>query len=92
MTRYLLSVHSGAGEGRAPMTQEEMQESHRQLRAIESDMAFKGMGYVFAAIFYGDIVDWALTLRSGRTGRSTSPWPTGIIDGAQFTVTSRPGH
>ncbi|MGC9540645.1 YciI family protein [Streptomyces sp. UG1] len=47
MTRYLLSVHSGAGEGRAPMTQEEMQESHRQLRAIESEMAASG-AWVFS--------------------------------------------
>jgi hypothetical protein len=47
MTRYLLSVHSGAGEARAPMTQEEMQQSHRQLRAIESEMASSG-AWVFS--------------------------------------------
>jgi hypothetical protein len=31
MTRYLLSVHSVAGEVRAPMTDEEMQQFYKQV-------------------------------------------------------------
>jgi hypothetical protein len=31
MTRYLLSVHTVEGEARDPMTDEEMQQSHKQV-------------------------------------------------------------
>jgi hypothetical protein len=47
MTRYLLSVHSGAAEPRAPMSEEEMRQSHRQVGAIESEMAAAG-AWVFS--------------------------------------------
>jgi hypothetical protein len=42
MTHYLLSVHSVEGEAREPMTDEEMQRSHRQLGTLEEEMKSTG--------------------------------------------------
>ena len=42
MTHYLLSVHSVEGEAREPMTDEEMQRSHRQLDTLEEEMKSTG--------------------------------------------------
>ena len=42
MTHYLLSVHSAEGEVREPMTDEEMQRSHRQLGTLEEKMKSAG--------------------------------------------------
>ena len=42
MTHYLLSVHSVEGEVREPMTDEEMQRSHRQLGPLEEEMKSAG--------------------------------------------------
>ena len=42
MTQYLLSVHSVEGEVRAPMTNEEMQQSWQQLGIIEQEMKSTG--------------------------------------------------
>ncbi|MGW4031827.1 YciI family protein [Streptomyces sp. NPDC004838] len=47
MTRYLLSVHSAAGEARAPMSDEEMQEFRRRLDALEGEMESAG-AWVFS--------------------------------------------
>jgi len=47
MTRYLLSVHSVEGEAREPMTDEEMQQSWKQLRALEHEMRSAG-AWVFS--------------------------------------------
>ena len=42
MARYLLSVHSVAGEARDPMTDEEMQQSWRQIGILEEEMRSAG--------------------------------------------------
>jgi hypothetical protein len=47
MTHYLLSVHSVEGQRRAPMTPEEMQQSHRQLSAVEDELKSAG-AWVFS--------------------------------------------
>jgi hypothetical protein len=47
MTRYLLSVHTDKGESREPMTDEEMQESYKQVLLIEEDMKSAG-AWVFS--------------------------------------------
>jgi hypothetical protein len=47
MTQYLLSVHTVEGKPRDPMTAEEMQESHRQLGALEEEMKSTG-AWVFS--------------------------------------------
>ena len=47
MTQYLLSVHSVEGEVREPMTDEEMQQSHKQLGVLEEEMKSAG-AWVFS--------------------------------------------
>jgi hypothetical protein len=47
MPRYLLSVHSVEGEARDPMTDEEMQESWKQLHVLEEEMLAAG-AWVFS--------------------------------------------
>jgi hypothetical protein len=47
MTRYLLSVHTVEGEARDPMTDEEMQQSYRQVLLIEEEMKSAG-AWVFS--------------------------------------------
>src|SRR5947208_5573860 len=47
MTRYLLSVHSVEGEAREPMTDEEMQQSYKQVLLIEEEMKTAG-AWVFS--------------------------------------------
>jgi hypothetical protein len=42
MTQYLLSVHSVEGEARDPMTDEEMQQSYKQVLMIEEEMKSAG--------------------------------------------------
>jgi hypothetical protein len=43
MTRYMLSVHSVEGEARPPITDEERQESFRQLATLEKEMSSAGV-------------------------------------------------
>jgi hypothetical protein len=47
MTRYLLSVHTVEGEARAPMTDEEMQQTYKQVLLIEEEMKSAG-AWVFS--------------------------------------------
>ena len=47
MPHYMLSVHSVAGEIREPMTDEQMQQSLKQLGALEQDMKSAG-AWVFS--------------------------------------------
>ncbi len=47
MTRYLLSVHTVEGEARDRMTDEEMQQSYKQVLLIEEDMKSAG-AWVFS--------------------------------------------
>ena len=47
MTLYMLSVHSCEDAAPEPMTDEEMQRSHQQMSALESDMQSSG-AWVFS--------------------------------------------
>jgi hypothetical protein len=47
MTRYLLSVHSVAGQAREPIPDEEMRQSHKRLGVIEQEMQEAG-AWVFS--------------------------------------------
>jgi hypothetical protein len=48
MTQYMLSVHTVEGEARAPMTDEEMQQSWKQIQALNEEMKAAG-AWVFSA-------------------------------------------
>jgi hypothetical protein len=47
MSRYLLSVHSVAGQARDPMTEEQMHQSMKQIGALEEEMKSAG-AWVFS--------------------------------------------
>jgi len=47
MTRYMLSVHSGQGETREPMSAEAMQRSWREIGVLEAEMKSTG-AWVFS--------------------------------------------
>ena len=42
MPQYLLSVHSGEGEARDPMTDEEMQQSWKQIQLLNEELKSSG--------------------------------------------------
>lgn len=42
MMQYLLSAHSVEGESRAPMTDEEMRQSYKQVMALQAEMKSAG--------------------------------------------------
>lgn len=42
MTQYLLSAHSVESESRAPMTDEEMRQSYKQVMALQTEMKSAG--------------------------------------------------
>jgi hypothetical protein len=48
MAHYMLSVHSVEGEVREPMTDEEMQQSHKQMGILEEELKATG-AWVFSA-------------------------------------------
>jgi hypothetical protein len=51
MTRYLLSVHTVEGEARDPMTDEERQQTYKQVLLIEEEMKSAG-AWVFSGRLY----------------------------------------
>jgi hypothetical protein len=61
MARYLLSVHSVEGEARDPMTDEEMQQSWKQIHALEEEMRSAG-AWVFSGRLHDP--DTATVVRS----------------------------
>jgi hypothetical protein len=61
MTRYFLSVHTVEGEQREPMTDEQMQESMKQISALEGEMHSAG-AWVSSARLHGP--DAATVVRS----------------------------
>jgi hypothetical protein len=48
MTQYMLSVHTVEGEARAPMTDEEMQRSGKEIQVLNEEMKSAG-AWVFSA-------------------------------------------
>jgi len=42
MAQFMLSVHSGADEAGAPMTEEEMRQSYQQIGVLEAEMKSAG--------------------------------------------------
>lgn len=48
LAKYMLSVHSVAGEAREPMTDEERQESYKQIGLLEAELKSTG-AWVFSA-------------------------------------------
>jgi hypothetical protein len=63
VAHYLLSVHSVEGPAREPMTQEEMQQSYKQVMALQEDMKARG-----AWVFGGRLTEPATATVVRRSG------------------------
>jgi len=72
MTQYLLSVHSVEGEVREPMSNEEMQQSHKQVGMLEAEMKSAG-AWVFGGRLHEP--DTATVVRMSNGAALTTDGP-----------------
>ncbi|MCX4582383.1 YciI family protein [Streptomyces sp. NBC_01481] len=73
MTKYMLSVHSVEGEARAPMTDEEMQQSHKQVGIIEQEMKSLG-AWVFSGRLHGPDTATVVRMSDGKVLTTDGPF------------------
>jgi hypothetical protein len=73
MTHYLLSVHSVEGEAREPMTDEEMQQSHKQLGILEQEMKSAG-AWVFSGRLHEPDTATVVRLSGGEVVTTDGPF------------------
>ncbi|MGH2682995.1 MAG: YciI family protein [Actinomycetota bacterium] len=73
MTRYLLSVHSVEGEAREPMTDEEMQQSYKQVLLIEEEMKSAG-AWVFSGRLHEPDTATVVRVAGGDVMTSDGPF------------------
>jgi hypothetical protein len=73
MTRYLLSVHTVEDEAREPMTDEEMQQSLKQLGALEGEMKSTG-AWVYSARLHGPESATVVWVSGGRILTTDGPF------------------
>jgi hypothetical protein len=74
MTHYLLSVHGVEGGVREPMTDEEMQQSHKQLGVLEGEMKSAG-AWVVSGRLHGPDTATVVRMADGEPG-SGHPGPS----------------
>ena len=79
MAQYLLSVHSVEGEAREPMTDEEMQQSQKQLGVLEQEMKSAG-AWVFSGRLHEP--DTATVVRDVRRRGADHRRPLRGVQGA----------
>ena len=73
MTRYLLSVHMVEGEQLEPMTDEQMQRSKREIRALEGEMQSSG-AWVSSARLDGPEAATVVRFSGGRILTTDGPF------------------
>jgi hypothetical protein len=73
MTRYFLSVHTVEGEQREPMTDEQMQQSMRQISTLEGEMQSSGV-WVSSARLHGPDAATVVRLSGGRILTTDGPF------------------
>ena len=73
MTQYLLSVHSVDGEARDPMTDEEMQQSHKQLGILEQEMKSAG-AWVFSGRLHDPDTATVVRMADGEVVTTDGPF------------------
>jgi hypothetical protein len=73
MTHYLLSVHSVEGEAREPMTDEEMQQSWKQVYALEAEMRSAG-AWVFSGRLHEPATATVVRLTDGEVVTTDGPF------------------
>jgi hypothetical protein len=69
VAKYLLSVHSVEGEARDPMTDEEMQQSWKQVHILEEEMRSAG-----AWVFSGRLHEPVVRLSGGEVVTTDGPF------------------
>ena len=73
MPRYLLSVHSVAGEVRQPMTDEEMQQSWKQIGILEKEMRSTG-AWVFSGRLHDPDTATVVRISGGEVLTTDGPF------------------
>jgi hypothetical protein len=73
MPRYLLSVHTVAGEVRQPMTDEEMQQSWKQIGILEEEMRSTG-SWVFSGRLHDPDTATVVRISGGEVVTTDGPF------------------
>jgi hypothetical protein len=73
MTHYLLSVHSIEGEVREPMTEKEMQQSHKRVGILEQEMKSAG-AWVFSGRLHDPDTATVVRLSDGEVVTTDGPF------------------
>lgn len=73
MSKYLLSVHSVAGEVRDPMTDQEMQQSFKQLGLLEEELKSAG-AWVFSGRLHEPDTATVVRMSGGEVVTTDGPF------------------
>ena len=73
MTQYLLSVHSVDGEVRDPMTDEEMQQSWKQIQALNEELKSAG-AWVFGGALHEPDTATVVRISDGEVVTTDGPF------------------
>jgi hypothetical protein len=73
MPRYLLSVHSVDGETREPMTDEEMQQSWKQIQVLEQELQAAG-AWVFSGRLHEPDTATVVRMAAGEVVTTDGPF------------------
>jgi hypothetical protein len=73
MTQYMLSVHTVEGEARAPMTDEEMQQSWKEIQALKEELKSAG-AWVFSARLHEPDTATVVRMSAGEVLTTDGPF------------------
>jgi hypothetical protein len=73
MPQYLLSVHSVDGEARDPMTDEEMQQSWKQIQVLNEELRSAG-AWVFGGALHGPDTATVVRMADGEVLTTDGPF------------------
>ncbi len=73
MTKYLLSLHSVEGEVADPMTEEEMQQSWKQMQALNEELKSAG-AWVFGGALHGPDTATVVQVSGGEVLTTDGPF------------------
>jgi hypothetical protein len=73
MTQYMLSVHTVEGEARAPMADEEMQQSWKEIQALNEELKSAG-AWVFSARLHEPDTATVVRMSSGEVLTTDGPF------------------
>jgi len=91
MSRYLLSVHSAAGEERPPMTDEDMRRGFEQISGLEAEMRAAG-AFLFSGRLDGASAARVVRPAKGRTRTTDGPFVETKEHLGGFYIIEAPDH